>query len=315
MPKLVLSASSAVLALAAMAPALAQTAAPVTTVQAEVPAMPACSGRLRWIVVAGSLQRSQAAFPLALQRRYFDSPCTFLVAGHRLQADYRNWVATSTQSSPSLAGVARIVENPSTAAVIYDPEAWPMTPPAEQTDPARAVCQAEAMAHAHHKLLIATPAVDLLRFVAPQSQRRLRGRGHSRRYREFEQTGLAGSIARCADVYEIQAQGSEMDTAKFRQFVLAEARQARQANPRVVILAGISTNPSGQRVTAQQLYAAVQSVRRSVSGYWLNIPAGGKYCPRCGEPQPARQLLERMDTSLHTSQATRLHQGSAIEAR
>jgi hypothetical protein len=52
------------------------------------------------------------------------------------------------------------------------------------------------------------------------------------------------------------------------------------------VSAGISTNPSGQQVTAAQFAAVVNAVRWYVNGFWLNIPAGGAACPRCGTPQP-----------------------------
>ncbi|QIS11288.1 hypothetical protein [Nocardia arthritidis] len=103
---------------------------------------------------------------------------------------------------------------------------------------------------------------------------------HRLRYRVT--VGAAAS----ADVIDIQAQGSEADTAKFADFVRQAAAQARQRNPRVVVLAGLSTNPSGQRVTTDQLQQAVAATRSFVDGYWLDIPAVGTACPRCGTPQP-----------------------------
>lgn len=273
--------SAALLATAgfAPAPAAAQGASP----------LPACHG-LRWIANAGSLRRSQADFPLAQQRQYLGTPCTFLVGGRDPGSDYRDWDAVRTGSVTRLQGLAAVARNPAVAAVLYDPEAWPMTPREEQLDPVAATCKAATIVHAQGKLLIATPAIDLIRVIEPGADR------DGQRFAAFERLGLAGRIARCADVYEIQAQGAEADAAKFRDFVRAEAQQARAANPRVIVLAGISTNPSGRRVDAQQVYAAVQATRNGVDGYWLNIPAGGKYCPRCGEPQPqvARQLLQRL---------------------
>lgn len=255
----------------------------------DVPALPACSG-LRWIVNVGSLQRSLQVFPLDQQRQYFDSSCTFLVSGPHVPADYRDWNAVATRSAPALAGVARIVNTASVVVVLYDPESWSMTPRVEQRDPVAAVCRAAAMAHAHDKLLIATPAVDLLRVAEPGAAR------HGHRYRAFERTGWIGAMAKCADGIEIQAQGAEANPALFETFVDTEARQARAANPHVRVLAGISTNPDGRRVSARQLLDAVRAARADVDGFWLNIPAGGAYCPRCGKPQPrvALQLMQRL---------------------
>lgn len=244
----------------------------------------------RWIVNSGSLKRSQAAFPLEEQRRYLDSSCTFLVVGKVEDPDYAAWQATKVRSITRLAGLDGALADPGVTAVLYDPESWKMTPKEEQAHPVEAVCHAAAAAHARHKLLIATPAVDLIGILVPGRNKR------GQRYAAFEDTGLAAGMARCADVFEIQAQGAEMDVKKFHDFVAAEAAQAREANPRVSVFAGISTNPSGQRVSAGELEAAVKSVRSLVNGFWLNIPAGGSYCPRCGEPQPqvAAELLPKL---------------------
>jgi hypothetical protein len=119
------------------------------------------------------------------------------------------------------------------------------------------------------------------------------------RYDEYVRLGIARSAARYADVYEIQAQSSEANLELYTRFVKAAAAQAREANPKVQVFAGLSTNPSGKQVTSQQLYDAVQATRGEVDGYWLNIPAGGAYCPKCGEPQPqvAVELLRRLSSS------------------
>ncbi len=265
----------------------------------NAPAIPPCAG-LRWIVNVGSLRQAQQTFALAEQQRVFDSRCTFLVTGSAVPADYRAWSVVRTRSSPSLAGVRRIARSPRVTAVLYDPESWAMTPSAEQLDPLAAVCHAAALVHAHRKLLIATPAVDLVRRVDREAAQR------DHRYRAFERTGWIGAMAKCADIVEIQAQGAEANLALFRWFVDAEAQQARTANPHVLVLAGISTNPDGRRVSAQQLIEAVRAVRHAVNGFWLNIPAGGRYCPRCGKPQPqvALRLLQTLATT-----ATRAHAG------
>jgi hypothetical protein len=166
---------------------------------------------------------------------------------------------------------------PGTQAVLYDNEDWPLTPAPEQHDPARYEQLAAGLAHAHHLLFISTPATDLTSVLAP---------GAASHYAAYLRLHLAGEAARYANVIDIQAQGAETDLATFVPFVIAAAGQARQANPRVIVLAGLSTNPGGQRITAGQLIAAAGAVRRFVNGFWLNIPAGGAACPRCGTPQP-----------------------------
>jgi hypothetical protein len=263
----------------------------VATAAAQAPAnLPACESGIRWIVNAGSLQHSLADFPLDLQKKYFDSACTFLVIGDNPPAEYREWTVVRTRTATSVAAVDAAAADPSAMAVLYDPEGWEMTPPEEQNDPAGAACRAESITHTHNKILIVTPAISLIRILEPG----VRGD----RFAAFAGTKLAGEIAKCADVYEIQAQGAEMDKGAYRSFVEAEARQARAANSRVVVLAGISTNPTGKEVSGKEVFEAVQAVRSVVDGFWLNIPAGGKFCPSCGVPQPkvAVDMLQRLDS-------------------
>jgi hypothetical protein len=170
-----------------------------------------------------------------------------------------------------------------TRAVLYDPEAWAFTPAAEQRNPARAARQALRLAHAHGLRLIVAPALNLTT-VRPAS---------GPRWQQFLDLGLAGAMAEVADVIELQAQSLEGDTGSYAAFVRAAARQARAANPRVTVLAGLSTNPPGTAVTSQQLTAAIRATSGMVSGYWLNIPGRGPRCPSCNAPRPdlARQIL------------------------
>src|SRR5262249_60974464 len=64
------------------------------------------------------------------------------------------------------------------------------------------------------------------------------------------------------------------------------AEYARQVHPHVVVLAGISTQPSGQQVTADDILRAIAATRYFVDGYWFNIPAPSEYCPRCTQFRP-----------------------------
>ena len=177
----------------------------------------------------------------------------------------------------------------SVGAIIYDNEDWGLTPLDQQQHPAEFEQTAAQIVHQHHLIFIATPATNLVTVADPSAV-------NGSKFDRFIADGYAGDAARYADVYEIQSQGSEGNIAEFRTFVSEAAAQARKANPAVVILAGLSTNPQGQAVTGDQLYAAVQATRASVSGYWLNIPAGGTYCPKCGTPQPqvAVSLLDEL---------------------
>jgi hypothetical protein len=165
-----------------------------------------------------------------------------------------------------------------TRAVLYDPEAWPFTPGAEQRDPVSATARAAELAHGYGLRLFVAPALSLTNVLAP---------GKAPRWRRFLDLGLAAGLARDADVIELQAQSLARDTRDYASFVEAATAQARAANPRVSVLAGLSTNPPGAPVYLEHLTEAVRVTYGMVDGYWLNIPRPGKHCPTCNPPQPA----------------------------
>jgi hypothetical protein len=165
-----------------------------------------------------------------------------------------------------------------TRALLYDPETWALTPRTEQLNPAGAARRALDIAHAHGLSLIVAPALNLAT-ASPAP-------GGGPRWRQFLRLHLAGAIAKVTDVLELQAQSLERSTSTYAEFVREAAAQARAANPRVAILAGLSTNPPGAKVTSQQLAAAMHATRGIVDGYWLNIPGRGPRCPTCNSPRP-----------------------------
>jgi hypothetical protein len=191
------------------------------------------------------------------------------------------WRAEIVRTYTSVADLERAAGRgaigPEVRAVLYDNEAWPFTPEAEQRDPAGFTERAAALARACGVALIAAPAVTLTRVLAP---------GPERRYDAYLRLGLAAAAARHADVYVVQAQGSERDLPRYASFVDAAGRQAREANPRVRVFAGISTNPSGIRVSAGIILRAIAATRGVVDGYWFNVPKPGPYCPGCTEFRP-----------------------------
>jgi len=164
-----------------------------------------------------------------------------------------------------------------TRAVLYDPEAWSFTPRAEQLAPAQAAQRALSLARAHGLRLIVAPALNLTT-VRPGLS--------GPRWRQFLDLGLAGQLAKAADVIELQAQSLERSTRTYAAFVRAAAAQARKANPAVQVLAGLSTNPPGAGVSSRQLIAAIRATKGLVDGYWLNIPGQGARCPTCNAPRP-----------------------------
>jgi hypothetical protein len=166
-------------------------------------------------------------------------------------------------------------------AILYDIEAWPMTPAAEQADPVGSITTAAGLVHGAGLRFIAAPAVDLMGTLHP-------GQGP---YNEiYVATQFGRNSAASADVFVVQAQSYQNDTATYGDFVRQVAAQARAAHPGVLVLAGLSTGPHGEPTTANAMLAAVAATNGPADGYWLNIPGPGPQCPSCGPPNPAIAL-------------------------
>ena len=258
----------------------------------------AAGGDLRWMIATSAIRKLETADPSGgWARRFFLGSGNFVMNGNRGTEGFPAGAkAVPAATYPSYAAMAQALRDgklpPDVKAVIYDNESWKFTPSEEQHEIERFEKLAADAIHASGRILIATPAADLVPVLNPRVER-------GRRYDEYVRLGIARMAARYADVYEIQAQGSEDSLELYTRFVKSAAAQARAANPNVQIFAGLSTNPSGKHVTAEQLQAAVRATRDAVDGYWLNIPSGGAYCPRCGEARPrvAIDLLQSLERS------------------
>ena len=165
-----------------------------------------------------------------------------------------------------------------TYAVLYDPEGWAFTPISEQQDPVAAAATAAATAHAHGLAFFVAPGLNLSTVLSPS--------GEGTREARFLSLGLAGQMAHSADAVELQAQSLERNRRAYHSFVTAAAAQARAANPKVHLIAGLSTNPPGAVVTASQLRRDIAVTRSTVDGYWLNVPGAGARCPTCNASRP-----------------------------
>ncbi len=236
---------------------------------------------IRWMVASSGLQHfSQAGGDSAY---FYDSPGNFIMSGMKGAEGFpKAYRALPTAGFRSYADLKRALDGgkipAEVKAILWDPESWEFTPSEEQHDIAKFAKLAADAVHSRGLIFIATPATDLTRILSPSVT--------TGRYDEFLRLGIATAAARYADVYEIQAQGSLGNLELYTHFVKGAVAQARAANPKVTVFAGLSTNPSGKHVTPKDLYDAVMATRNDVAGYWLNIPGGGPACPKCGEPQP-----------------------------
>jgi hypothetical protein len=221
-----------------------------------------------------------------------DNTAPFVMMGPRVPVIPLDWNAVPFRSFTQFAAIRNALASgglgPQVHGIMYDYERWRFTPEDEQRNPAGYVKQAAALAHAQGLLLLTAPAVNLVTVMAPDDG--------GRRYDAYLRLGIAADAARYADVFDIQAQGSERNVELYANFVRQAAMQARQANPKVVVLAGISTQPGGQQVTADDILHAVAATRDFVDGYWFNIPQPSEYCPGCTDFRPdiAIEVLRRL---------------------
>lgn len=176
-------------------------------------------------------------------------------------------------------------------AVIYDPEHWSFTPAAEQRDPAGSARAFVKAARAHALVPILAPGLDLAEVLSPRAGSTAGGYLSARLPAEMAQALLGGT-----GYIDIQAQSLERSTSAYSALIETALTQIHTVDPAATVLAGLSTNPPGGAVGADQLLAAVNSTASLVAGYWLNVPGRGASCPSCGPPDPglASQLLERL---------------------
>jgi hypothetical protein len=155
---------------------------------------------------------------------------------------------------------------PGVRAVAYDPELWQATPFAERLDPERYMALFAGAAHRHGYAAILMPGRDLL--AAARSCRQRPGESLDA---VFLRCGLAGEGARVSQIFEIQTAPVELSTTEVRGFAAACARQARAANPSVVLIATLSTQPGTGPANGWQLARAAAAVRPYVQGFQLNL--------------------------------------------
>ncbi|MDP9024772.1 MAG: hypothetical protein M3N13_05300 [Candidatus Eremiobacteraeota bacterium] len=228
--------------------------------------LPTGSASTRYWIIQGPAALAMANDPEAL--RYFSDPNHMMILPVNQTAP-STWQSRKMETFTSFAQFQSAVSvnaiDPRTSALIYDNESWSFTPANEQADPATYTAQFASLAHAHGWAVIASHA-------GANSSAGL---------------DIIAGMCQFADSYSIQSQGTEASLAAFSNQVITTATACRSANPRIKVFAGVSTGPSGQVVTAQQIADAIESVSTAVDGYWLNIPQNSPYCPRCTNFDPA----------------------------
>ncbi|HTG48071.1 MAG TPA: hypothetical protein VK646_10495 [Actinomycetota bacterium] len=199
-----------------------------------------------------------------LTRLFFDRPTSYALSGGWERATPALAWASSTRFEVALAQ-SKIPADVHT--VMYDPESWSFTPIWERRHPEEAMrLFSDAAHHAGYRVVL-TPHPGLVEVSGADCHRET---GESTAA-AFLRCGIIGEAARLGDVVEIQAQYLESDPTAYRALVLAAAQQARRANPRIDVLAGLSTRYASDPAVLMDAWSAVSDV---VDGHYLSVPDG-----------------------------------------
>ncbi|HXL41425.1 MAG TPA: hypothetical protein VN986_02725 [Actinomycetota bacterium] len=245
--------------------------------------LPLQLGKPVWLVAASALSSLlRLDKGGTVTKRWFGDDHTLVIAAPdaSLPVGWTNRVLSLTSVDAIRQALVRGVP-PDVRSILYDVEAWSLTPIAEQADPVGSIATAARLVHGAGLRFIAAPGVDLMGRLHP---------GQGPYYRSYVATRFGGAASDSADVFVVQAQTYQNDPTTYGDFVRQVAAQARAAHPGVLVLAGLSTGPHGQPTTADAMLAAVAATGGAVGGYWLNIPGPGAQCPTCGPPNPGIAL-------------------------
>ena len=245
--------------------------------------LPLQLGRPVWLIAASALSSLlRLDSDGTVTKRWFADDRTLVIAAPdaSMPVGWTNRVLSLTSLDAIRRALAQGVL-PDVRSILYDVEAWSLTPIAEQADPLGSITTAARLVHGAGLRFIAAPGVDLMGRLHP---------GQGPYYRSYVATRFGGAASDSTDVFVVQAQTYQNDPTTYGTFVRQVAAQARAAHSSVLVLAGLSTGPHGQPTTADAMLAAVAATGGAVDGYWLNIPGPGPQCPTCGPPNPGIAL-------------------------
>lgn len=149
---------------------------------------------------------------------------------------------------------------------MYDPERWRQTPTEEQRDPIGAIARFGDAARWHGYVTMITPHPGLMSVPGSKLVRD----SDETEEAAYQRSGIVDASARAADIVEIQAQRLQDRPDAYRSLVSATAIRAREVNPSVFVLSGLSTSP-GFPATPQMLLHAWESVADVVDGHYLSL--------------------------------------------
>jgi hypothetical protein len=216
-----------------------------------------------WIATTPTLAHLRA-FDLQASALFFDRSTSFVLGGAGTTAiAARAWSDGASFEADLASGAIP----PQVRYVMYDPEGWASTPRGERRHPVAAMRAFARAARAAGYGVIITPHPSLVEV----QRAACRAAPNEKESAAYLRCGIGAAAARLSDVVEIQAQWLEWDPPAYRAFVEAAAGQARDVNPDVVVVAGLSTRYAAD---PGDLLDAWDSVSDIVDGHYLAVPEG-----------------------------------------
>lgn len=228
---------------------------------------PVTLGSLHWIIGQDNLSRLEAASP-RFAGEILAGPQTIVVrtspGGQLPVRGVPMDLFTSYEEFQRQLRLAAIP--PQVRVVAYDPESWDATPPQERHDPLRYLELFARSARQHGYRPVLAPGRDLTLSRTGKCAR-LPG---ERIGEAYVRCGIPATAA-LASAFVIQAAPVELDLPALHRLVEASARQARSANPSVVVLATLSTAPGRVPADPDAIARAARTMLPYVQGFMLNM--------------------------------------------
>jgi hypothetical protein len=221
-----------------------------------------------WIMTAGNVQ-SMSLQDAGLAAHFFDTSASYGAGASLVKTP----VQARYDTTPVLAytSYARFSADIRSGAVryrykwvLYDPENWSATPPGERRNPVRYMTLFGQLAHAHGLKVIQAPSLDLATVTGSVLPRRP---GESAD-QWFVRADIAGKAAAAGDIFQLQDESNTTAGGQYAYMFNTTERQARAANPDVLVFSEVSTDDA----TAAQMATAARSI--TPDGFY--VAADGK---------------------------------------
>ena len=206
-----------------------------------------------------SMLLSQGGAVASATEQVFNNSHTYIVFRDPSDRMLLGWKAHMVLAFTSFAAFEAAAAQgipPRFEAVLYDNEAWPLTPAVERSHPHRYARRFKRLAHQNQEIFIAAPSLD-----------------------GYGEGSLFFGDAREADILDLQDQPWESAPALFSDRLRGAAGWARSHNHGLRVVVEISSNPArdcpGQTTCSQrQLRRTVGDVVQNqsvIDGFWLWI--------------------------------------------